>query len=116
MIRTRKNNKSAGRPRRAQRQRSASKRKIRRGGRAVIPNPLIKYTKGSALAKHLSCPKCNGKDFIVKTLTMGTKLKSFFGAEILDNRFKVFTCSGCGFVQTYSNNITCDGKNCDPIF
>ena len=85
------------------------------GGRHVISNPKIKYEKGSSAGHTLSCTKCNGGNFIVKTMNLGTKVKAFLGLSILDNRFKVFTCTGCGFVQMYSNKITCNDKQCDPL-
>jgi len=84
-----------------------------RGGRTSIVSPEIRYTKGTNIPIKLTCTKCNGISFIVKTLTMGTKTKSFFGMEILDNRFKVFQCIACGFAQMFSNEITCNGKDCD---
>ena len=87
-----------------------------RGGRNSIVSPKIKYIKGSATEHTLACTKCGKGTFIIKTLTMGTKLKSLIGVPILDNRFKVFTCITCGFVQLYSNNITCSGKQCDPLY
>ena len=85
------------------------------GGRHVISSPKIKYEKSNSVGHTLSCTKCNGGNFIVKTLTLGTKIKTLLGLSILDNRFKVFTCTGCGFVQMYSNNITCNDKQCDPL-
>jgi predicted nucleic-acid-binding Zn-ribbon protein len=85
-----------------------------RGGRTAIVGPKIKYEKGSK-EYELKCTKCGKENFIVKTLTLGTKTKSMFGIEIFDNRFKVFTCTECGFVQLYSNKITCNGKQCDPL-
>jgi len=88
-----------------------------KGGRTLISHPKISYEKGGNHHPHaLTCTKCNKDTFIVKTLTLGTKIKSFFGVNILNNRFKVFTCASCGFVQLYSNNVTCDGKECDPLF
>jgi len=85
------------------------------GGRRVITRPKIKYEHGNSQEHTLTCTKCQGGDFVVKTMTLGTKIKSLFGLGILDNRFKVFRCTGCGFVQMYSNHITCDGKQCDPL-
>lgn len=85
------------------------------GGRHVISSPKIKYEKGNSVGHTLSCSKCQGGNFVVKTMTLGTKIKSLFGLGILDNRFKVFTCAGCGFVQMYSNSITCNDKQCDPL-
>ncbi len=85
------------------------------GGRRVITSPKIKYEDGNSQGHTLSCTKCQGGNFVVKTMTLGTKIKTLFGLGILDNRFKVFRCTGCGFVQMYSNNITCDGKQCDPL-
>ena len=88
-----------------------------RGGRtANVVSPLIKYKHGSSPAIKLACAKCSGATFLVKTMTLGTKTKSFFAAEIFNNRFKIFQCVGCGFVQIFSNQITCDGKQCDPVF
>jgi len=87
--------------------------KIQKGGKSDITNTSVRYTKGNAQSKKLTCTKCDNTSFIVKTLTMGTKTKAFFDLEILDNRFKVFTCKNCGFVQIYSNNIKCSGKDCD---
>ena len=98
------------RQRRQQRQRQQMN-----GGRHVISSPKIKYEKSNSVGHTLSCTKCNGGNFIVKTLTLGTKIKTLLGLSILDNRFKVFTCTGCGFVQMYSNNITCNDKQCDPL-
>ncbi len=89
------------------------KYKTQKGGTTNITNPDIKYTKGNASSKKLNCIKCDGIEFVVRTLTMGTRFKSFFSAELFDNRFKVFTCKSCGFVQIYSNNIKCDDKKCD---
>ena len=89
------------------------KSKIQKGGDTGVNNPEIKYTKGNASAKKLICDKCTGTTFVAKTMTLGTKTKAFFKFGILDNRFKVFTCRSCGFVQMYSNNITCDGRSCD---
>ena len=86
---------------------------IQKGGRTEIINPSVKYTKGNAPSKKLTCTKCDNTSFIIKTLTMGTKTKAFLDWEILDNRFKVFTCKNCGFVQIYSNSIKCGGKDCD---
>jgi len=102
--------------RRAKRQ-CTTKNRIRRGGRTEnVVSPEIKYKHGTSPAIKLACTKCSGAKFIVKTLTMGTKTKSFFAAEILNNRFKIFQCAGCGFVQIFSNEITCNGKSCDPVF
>jgi predicted nucleic-acid-binding Zn-ribbon protein len=89
------------------------KNKTQKGGDTMVNNPSIKYKKGNASAKALTCTKCTGTMFIAKTMTLGTKTKAFFKLGILDNRFKVFTCRSCGFVQMYSNEITCDGKSCD---
>jgi predicted nucleic-acid-binding Zn-ribbon protein len=91
-----------------------SKNTTLRGGRTAIVGPKIKYANGSN--EHtLKCTKCGKENFIVKTLTLGTKIKSIFGVDVFDNRFKVFTCTTCGFVQLYSNKITCNGKQCDPL-
>jgi predicted nucleic-acid-binding Zn-ribbon protein len=88
------------------------------GGKTSISSPVIKYTNSknpnNPPTVNLTCTKCDGTDFIVKTLTMGTKTKSFFNMEILDNRFKIFQCAGCGFVQIFSNEVTCNNSNCDP--
>jgi len=73
----------------------------------------IRYTKGSKVIPELKCDKCNANQFKVRTLTMGSKTKSFFDMEFFDNRFKVFTCVSCGHVEIFSNNITCDGDTCD---
>lgn len=89
--------------------------KTLRGGRNSIVSPKIKYANNST-SHTLDCTKCGKGVFTVKTLTMGTKLKTLLGFQILDNRFKVFTCNTCGYAQLYSNNITCDGKQCDPIY
>jgi predicted nucleic-acid-binding Zn-ribbon protein len=107
---------SARRIRHHRERKSSTRSRTLRGGRtANVVSPEIKYTKGSSPAIKLSCTKCNQSNFLVKTLTMGTKTKSFFAAELLNNRFKIFQCSGCGFVQIFSNSITCDGKSCDPF-
>jgi len=90
-----------------------NKSKTQQGGRSDISRPNIKYKKGSSDTIQLKCTKCNQDSFIVKTMTLGTKLKAFVKWTILDNRFKVFTCKNCGFVQMYSNEITCDDKSCD---
>ena len=95
--------------------RKHKKNKTLRGGRNTITRPKIKYANNST-EHELTCTKCNKDVFTIKTLTMGTKLKTLLGFQILDNRFKVFTCNSCGFVQLYSNNITCGGKQCDPIY
>lgn len=87
----------------------------KRGGRNAIVSPKIRYSTNEGNDHTLSCTKCGKGTFTVKTLTMGTKLKTLLGFQILDNRFKVFTCNTCGFVQLYSNNITCNGKQCDPL-
>ena len=93
-----------------------TKSKTQKGGRTVVNRPSIKYEKGQAASKKLDCMKCNASSFIVKTLTMGTNSKAIFSVSVLDNRFKVFTCTNCGFVQIYSNEIKCSGKQCDPMF
>jgi len=85
------------------------------GGRNAIVSPKIRYSTNESNDHTLSCTKCGKGTFTVKTLTMGTKLKTLLGFQILDNRFKVFTCNTCGFAQLYSNNITCNGKQCDPL-
>jgi predicted nucleic-acid-binding Zn-ribbon protein len=87
----------------------------KRGGRNAIVSPKIRYSTNVSNDHTLSCTKCGKGTFTVKTLTMGTKLKTLLGFQILDNRFKVFTCNTCGFAQLYSNNITCNGKQCDPL-
>lgn len=87
-----------------------------RGGKNSIVSPKINYSRGASTDHTLSCTKCGKGTFIIKTLTMGTKVKRLVGLDILDNRFKVFTCTTCGFVQLYSNNITCNGDQCDPIY
>ena len=104
-----KNSKTSSRKSKA----SSRKSKIQKGGDTMVNKPSIKYTKGNASAKALTCTKCTGTMFVAKTMTLGTKTKAFFKAGFFDNRFKVFTCRSCGFVQMYSNNITCDGKSCD---
>jgi len=87
-----------------------------RGGRTTRVSPEIRYKNGKNTPIKLTCPKCNEVNFIVKTLTMGTKTKSFFNLEILDNRFKIFQCAGCGFAQMFSNEVTCNHTDCDPVF
>ena len=87
-----------------------------RGGRTTRVSPEIRYKNGKNAPIKLTCPKCNDVNFIVKTLTMGTKTKAFFNLEILDNRFKIFQCAGCGFAQMFSNEVTCNNKDCDPVF
>ena len=109
---TTRKNKSRARKYKNKRRKNATLR----GGKTSIMGPKIKYSKGSPTGYSLSCTKCGKDAFVVKTLTMGTKVKSLFALEILDNRFKVFTCSNCGFIQMYSNNITCNDKQCDPLF
>ena len=86
-----------------------------RGGRNSIMSPKIKYA-NSPTSHTLDCTKCGKGVFTVKTLTMGTKLKTLLGFQILDNRFKVFTCNTCGYAQLYSNNITWGDKQCDPLY
>jgi len=88
-------------------------KKTQKGGRSNISNTSITYNKGSGKPIKLECFKCRNHSFIAKTLTLGTKTKAAFGLNIFNNRFKVFTCNSCGFVQLYSNNIKCDGKKCD---
>ena len=111
------NKSRSNRSNRSNRSKRSNRSRTYRGGRTEnVLSPLIKYKKGSSPAIKLACTKCSGAKFIVKTLTMGTKTKSFFAAEILNNRFKIFQCDGCGFVQMFSNEITCDGKSCDPMF
>jgi len=87
--------------------------KTQKGGRTTIDGPIIKYNKGNAQSTRLNCINCGHTSFILKTLTLGTKIKAFLDYDILDNRFKEFTCISCGFVQIYSNNITCNGRTCD---
>lgn len=86
------------------------------GGQKEHIKPSISYPKGSKDSYDLKCSLCKGTTFKVQTLTMGTKTKAFFDIEILDNRFKVFTCKHCGHVDIFSNNIKCNTKECDPIF
>ena len=94
-----------------------SKKNItQKGGYTDVDGPVIKYTKNkdpNAFTINLKCLKCSSTKFKARTLTMGSKIKSLISFEVIDNRFKVFTCKGCGFVQVYSNNITCDEKDCD---
>ena len=92
---------------------NSNKGKTQKGGRSEISKPNIKYKKGSSESIQLNCTKCQHDSFVVKTMTLGTKLKALIKWTILDNRFKVFTCKNCGFVQMFSNEITCDGKSCD---
>ena len=73
----------------------------------------IKYKDSNKTIPKLICNICKDNAFKVRTMTMGSKTKSFFNAELFDNRFKVFTCVGCGNVIMFSNNIKCDGKTCD---
>ena len=93
-----------------------TKNKTQKGGKTKVTSPTITYPKGNAKPLNLKCSKCNNSSYHVKTLTMGTKTKAFLNYEILDNRFKVFTCQSCGFVEIFSNNIKCNGKECDPLF
>jgi predicted nucleic-acid-binding Zn-ribbon protein len=95
---------------------SSRKPKTQKGGNTKLNNPLIKYRKGNASAKALTCTNCNSTMFVAKTMTLGTKLKALIKAEFFDNRYQVFTCRSCGFVQMYSNEITCDDKQCDSGF
>jgi predicted nucleic-acid-binding Zn-ribbon protein len=109
-----KKNKSIKKSNKSKKSKTVSRKsKIQKGGKTLVNNPTIKYTKGTANPKPLTCTKCDGKQFNVRTLTLGTKTKAFFNWGVFDNRFKVFTCTACAFVQMYSNNITCDGKACD---
>ena len=48
-----------------------------RGGRTTRVSPEIRYKNGKNTPIKLTCPKCNDVNFIVKTLTMGTKTKAF---------------------------------------
>lgn len=76
----------------------------------------IKYKDSNKTIPMLNCNICKGDEFKVRTMTMGSKTKSFFTAEFFDNRFKVFTCVDCGNVIMFSNNIKCDGKTCDTSY
>ena len=90
-----------------------TKNKTQKGGKTKIDSPIITYLEGNAQPINLKCSKCNKSSYHVKTLTMGTKTKAFLNIGILDNRFKVFTCLNCGCVEIFSNNIKCNGKECD---
>lgn len=92
---------------------SSHKSKTQKGGKTLVSKPSIRYKKGRSESTKLNCVKCSNDNFVVRTLTMGTKTKAFLDADFFDNRFKVFTCKTCGFVQLYSNDITCSGKSCN---
>jgi len=67
-----------------------------------------RYSKHS---KHSKTSKRGGRNAIVSP-------KIRYSTNVSNdhtNRFKVFTCNTCGFAQLYSNNITCNGKQCDPL-
>ncbi len=75
------------------------------GGRRLIAHPKIKYNDSNSDGHNLSCTKCQGRNFVVKTMTLGTKIKSFLGFGILDNRFKIFTCTCFVFVHMFRYNF-----------
>jgi hypothetical protein len=92
------------------------KTKTQKGGKTSMKKfTNIKYEDGKLIPK-LKCNVCNGDIFNLRTMTMGSKTKAILDVEIFDNRFKVFTCVGCGNVTMFSNKIKCDGKNCDTSY
>ena len=68
----------------------------------------LRYKESNYVNPELKCTTCNGNVFKKRTLTMGSKAKEFFDFEMLDNRFKVFTCTKCGKCELFSNKVEAD--------
>jgi predicted nucleic-acid-binding Zn-ribbon protein len=68
----------------------------------------LHYKDSSYVNPELKCPICNGNVFKKRTLTLGSKAKEFFDLVILDNRYKIFTCTKCGKCELYSNKVEAD--------
>ena len=90
----------------------STKSKTQKGGRKFHSNISISYNGNPQIP--LKCSLCSKTDFKVKTQALKTKVKGFINFwGIWSNRYKIFTCTNCGHCETFSNNIKCNGKDCD---
>jgi len=92
-----------------------AKSKTQKGSGIIYKTPSryadIRYTKGSHVITHLTCPVCRGDIFKMRTMKLATQKKAVifsvtgFG-NAFNNKFRFFTCTKCGKVEVFSNNIT----------
>ena len=67
----------------------------------------IIYSKSNFKLPELICNICSENIFKMRTMKVSTAKKAFFlGGNFWDNRFKFFTCTNCGKIEIFSNNIT----------
>ena len=73
----------------------------------------IRYTKSKTEFKtDLKCLICRGDVFKMRTMKLSTQKKAIIFSiagvvgNIFNNKFRFFTCTNCGKVEVYSNNIT----------
>lgn len=95
---------------------SKSKSKTQKGSGIIYKTPSrytnIKYTKGGHTIKELICPVCRRDVFKMRTMKLSTQKKAIVFSlagvvgNIFNNKFRFFTCTNCGKVEVYSNNIT----------
>jgi predicted nucleic-acid-binding Zn-ribbon protein len=93
---------------------SKSKSKTQKGSGIIYKTPSrytnIRYTKGGHTITKLTCPVCRADVFKMRTMKLATQKKAVifsvtgFG-NAFNNKFRFFTCTNCGKVEVYSNNI-----------
>ena len=72
----------------------------------------IKYSKGGHIIKELRCLICRGDVFKMRTMKLSTQKKAIVftlvlpAGNIFNNKFRFFTCTNCGKVEVFSNNIS----------
>ena len=95
---------------------SKSNSKTQKGSGIIYKTPSrytnIRYTKSSYKGiEKLTCPVCRADVFKMRTMKLATQKKAVifsvtgFG-NAFNNKFRFFTCTNCGKVELYSNNIT----------
>ena len=93
-----------------------SKPKTQKGSGVIYKTPSrytnIKYTKGGYNIAKLICPVCRADVFKMRTMKLSTQKKAIIFSlagvvgNIFNNKFRFFTCTNCGKVEVFSNNIT----------
>jgi len=96
---------------------SKTKTKIQKGSGIIYKTPSryadIRYTKSKTdYKKDLKCSTCGHDVFKMRTMKLSTQKKAIvfslagIAGNIFNNKFRFFTCTNCGKVEVYSNNIT----------
>ena len=110
--------KTKPKPKSKTKSKTKSRSKTQKGSGIIYKTPSrytrIRYTKSKSgfEIKELICFICRGTVFKMRTMKLSTQKKAIVFSlagvvgNIFNNKFRFFTCTNCGKVEVFSNNIS----------